>query len=322
MSLTGVDISHHQNDAGAPDWARLAGAIDFLIAKATERTDYVDPKYAVNIGWARMVGKLRGSYHYAGSSLTGRVGDPVAEAEHYVAAAGHQPGELLVLDYEPKFPPADPDGWCAAFITRVRQLTGVTPLLYMNESTARAGTWARTRALGVRLWVARYGPNTGVKPALTLNVGAWGDDVMWQFTSKGSVPGLVGWIDVDEFDGDPAAWLALGGGNPAAPAPADPAPAAPRGFDTAAWVRAWRASQGATGQVFALLQEWGNQNFPAYCKIGPTAPNYGPQTSAFLREFCRRLGIGGDGKDLGPKTAAALVEHGFATFLARKGWRP
>lgn len=321
MALTGVDISHHQNDAGPIDWARLSGSVDFLLAKASERTDYVDAKYAVNVGWARSAGKLTGSYHFAGSSLTGSVGDPVAEAEHYVAAADHRPGELLVLDYEPGHPPADPDGWCAAFIDRVRALTGVTPLIYMSESTARAIPWSATRATGTRLWVARYGPNTGSKPAIALNVGVWGSAVMWQFTSKGSVPGLVGWIDVDEFTGTAGDWLRYGGASGAA-APVTSASAAPAGFDAAGWVRGWRAAAGDAGQVFALLQEWANAAFPAYAHIAPVAAAYGPQTVAFLKEFCRRVGVGGDGRDIGPKTAAALVEQGFAAFLARRGWRP
>lgn len=222
MTLRGADISHWQNDAGLNLGAFL-NSVDFVIVKATQGAGYVDPKFGVNMDAARRAGKLRGAYHFAGDN--GRVpGDPVREADHFIDVVGHQPGEVLVLDYEPTKPPADPDGWCAAFICRVRDRTGVVPMLYMSEAVTRQGSWARTRALNVGLWVARYGPNTGAVPSLTLNVGAWGGFAMWQFTSSGRVSGARGTVDLNEFYGNAEAWGRYGGA--AGGAAGGPAPAA------------------------------------------------------------------------------------------------
>lgn len=312
MPLTGVDISHHQNDAGA-DLPRLLAAVDFVLIKATQGAGYVDPAYAGNMAAARAAGTLRGAYHFAGTS--GAVpGDPVAEADHFVDVAGHQPGEVLVLDWEPTAPPADPDGWCAAFLARVAARTGVVAMIYMSEAVTRQRDWAKTRALGPGLWVARYGANTGTKPALTLNVGSWGRYAMWQFTSAGRVTGLSGLVDVDEFSGDAAAWLAYGGSSSSAAAPASaPAPAAPAvvpAFD----VRGWRLHYGDNDPRLPALRRWANHMYPGYkstpLDAGPTT-NYGPQLRAFLAEFGARIGVPNDGNDLGPRLAAGLYAQGF-----------
>lgn len=91
-----------------------------------------------------------------------------------------------------------------------------------------------------------------------------------------------------------------------APAPAPPAPAP--AFD----VRAWRANRGDTGQVFVDLQNWLNRCYPAYSRIAPVAPSYGPQTAAVLAEFAHRSGIpSADGQNIGPKISAALYTAGF-----------
>jgi len=312
MALTGVDISHHQNDAGL-DLAKLLPAVGFVIIKATQGTGYVDPAFARNMAAARAAGKLRGSYHFAGD--TGRVpGDPVREADHFAAVAGPQPGEVLVLDWEPTKAPADPDGWCAAFIARVLERTGVAPMIYMSESVARSGSWARTRALDVGLWVARYGPNTGSKPAITLNVGSWGRAAMWQFTSAGRRPGATGLVDCNEFYGDATAWLAYGGGSTRAPALVAPPrpvaqPQAAPAFDVA---RDFRCEKGDRSDRIRSLQKFLNRVFPAYSRIAPTDPTYGPQTVAVVREFAHRSGIpSADGLNIGPQIAAALAKAGF-----------
>ena len=299
MALHGVDVSHHQNDAGM-DLRRVAMATDFVIVKATQGTSFVDPRVRQNLDGLREVGRLIGTYHFAGD--TNQVpGAPVAEADHYCNTVDHRPGEVLVLDYEPVKPPADPDGWCAAFLTHVRRRTGVVPMIYMGELNSRVG-WSRTRALGPGLWIARYGKDDGQRPGLTLNVGVWGRWDMWQYTSKGRVDGCSGPVDLDDFDGDAATWRRLGG----VAAPGEPG--GPAGFDVAGW----RATRGDRSPRIESLQRWGNRMFPAYCKIAPTAPRYGPQTAAFVREFARRSGIpDADGDTITPKIAAALAKAGF-----------
>lgn len=127
------------------------------------------------------------------------------------------------------------------------------------------------------------------------------------------------WTDVPGTDENvlcrPLPWQ--GGGAPAtptpapapAPAPAPHVPAPAPAFD----VRAWRANAGDTGPVFVDLQRWAARYYSAYASF-PTgfAPVYGPATVAFLRQFQARSGIrGGDGRNIGAQTAAALAAAGF-----------
>lgn len=190
MALHGVDVSHHQNDAGM-EVQRVARAVDFVLVKATQGSSFVDPQFRQNLDGVREVGRLIGTYHFAGETKS-VPGDPVAEANHYCDSVDRRPGEVLVLDYEPVKPPADPDGWCAAFLAQAHQRMGVVPLIYMGEVNTRERSWSRTRALKPGLWIARYGKNNGLRPAIDLNVGSWGRFDMWQYTSEGRVDGCTG----------------------------------------------------------------------------------------------------------------------------------
>lgn len=74
--------------------------------------------------------------------------------------------------------------------------------------------------------------------------------------------------------------------------------------------------QGAVGPAVHRLATWLNRQYPAYSRIDvdadPARQRYGPQTSAVLKEWQRRSGVrGGDGRNLGPQTRAALWAAGY-----------
>lgn len=328
MVSTVLDVSHWQNDRGPIDWQMVARAgISGVLVKATQGSGYVDAQHAANVAGARAAGLLVGHYHYAGASGS-QPGSPAAEAAWFLRNVDHRPGELLVLDYEPGRPPGNPDEWCAQFLAAVRETTGVRPLLYMNESTARGLAWTRTRGMGTPLWVARYGVNNGQVPSVALNVGSWGAPALWQYTDRGEVAGVVGAVDLNVCYLDELTWHVFGGGLLHEPTPA-PAPVpVPAAFDLAGW----RARRGATGPIFVHLQHWGNETFPAYCKIAAAAPAYGPATQAFLRELAHRAArdlrvranradlTAADGANIGDDLAAVLVHYGFGRYLQRVGF--
>lgn len=194
--IQGIDVSHWQ---GTIDWPAVrAGGYDFAILKATESTGYVDPTFAANRARARAAGLITGAYHFA------RAGDPVAEADHFVAAVGSlAPGEIAVLDWE--VPGSNPPAWCLTWLQRVHQRLGGYPLVYMNASTARAWKWKTVEAAGYQLWLAKYDLSTAY-PGV---VGDWSKVVMKQHSDKGKVPGVAGAVDLNVFYGDKAALAAL-----------------------------------------------------------------------------------------------------------------
>jgi len=297
MTLLGIDISHYQ---GTPDFPRLKSqGVAFSIAKATQGTTFRDATFASNRAGARNEGIIPGAYHFAGG------GDPDSESKFFCDTVGTLvSGELVALDYEIHL--TNPVQWCLQWLRATEARLGVKPLIYLNQSTVNGFDWSPVVAENYGLWLAKYDFNQAV-----VATKYWGGEAIKQYSDKGTLLGINGTEDLDVFYGDLAALVKYGknGGVVSTPTPA-PAPApvpAPAGFD----VRAWRAHLGAQGAVFRNLQAWACRNYPAYAHISPLAPIYGPQTAAFLKEFCKRQGVSSDGNDIGPKTAQLLYNAGF-----------
>lgn len=205
MTLLIADISSHNTIL---NWASFLGSVDGLICKVSEGTGYAWPGSANALNQARNAGKLVGVYHYAGPS-GGALGDPVAEADYFLGHYTHRAGEVIVLDYEPAHEPADPDSWCAAWMQRVQQATGVVPMIYLNHFYA-SRPWTKVRALDAALWFAQYPINDGGFHPSTATFGPWPSYAMYQYTSNGARPGTTGPLDLSQFYGDANAWRAYG----------------------------------------------------------------------------------------------------------------
>lgn len=151
--------------------------------------------YQKNKDGARKAGLLFGSYHF------GRATNARKEAEYFVAQAGDiQEGELLVLDYE-LYTLSDPATWCLDFLKRVEELVGFKPLLYTYHGILLKYNWKKVSDNNNGLWAARYGlqeqnPNPKYKPA----TGSWPFYAIWQYCSRGIVPGIVGNVDLNHCD--------------------------------------------------------------------------------------------------------------------------
>lgn len=222
MALYGIDISSWQTVDAA-----LLGD-DFTIVKATQGTNYVSKSCEAQYQRAKAAGKLLGVYHYAAG------GDPTAEANFFVNNIQGYIGEaVLVLDWESgqnaRF--GEHASWCKVFLDRVKELTGVRPMIYMSASVVNSQNWSSISG-EYGLWIAGY-PNrfnvtNPAKPAvgdMPYGIGSWKFWAIWQYTSS------AGTLDRNIAQMDRAAWLAYAGKNgSSAPAPAvenrpTPAPA-------------------------------------------------------------------------------------------------
>ena len=97
-----------------------------------------------------------------------------------------------------------------AFIREVEALSGLEAIVYSNTYTAR--TIFSGELTNYPLWVAQYGVN---QP--TPN-GKWDNWAGWQYTSMGSIPGIDGYVDRDEFTED----MFLSSGDKPVPSPDEP----------------------------------------------------------------------------------------------------
>ena len=215
--LKGIDISHWQANLDIAS----TGA-EFVICKATQGTTFVDPSCDRHYQIAKRLGLKLGVYHYASG------GDPVAEADFFVRNIKGYIGEaILILDWEKNQNGRyhEHASWCLKFLNRVKELTGVKPLVYMSASVIKAADWSSVVAGDYGLWVAGYPDNRDSWdiPNFIWNVLPWPFYAIWQYTSSG------GRLDRDVFMGDRAAWdkYAAVNGQPVTPTPA-PAPAPAR----------------------------------------------------------------------------------------------
>jgi GH25 family lysozyme M1 (1,4-beta-N-acetylmuramidase) len=198
-TIPGLDVSHWQ---GTIDWTKVAETgRRFVFMKATDDVDYRDPTFLTNRAGARANGLLVGAYHFSRPDAS--PGDARREARFFVSVADPQPGDLLpVLDMETK-KGLDQEGvtrWARVWVAEVRELTGVTPLVYTSPYgwLTRTGD---TRALardGAPLWVAHWGVTSPTVPAGNWDGHGW---VVWQHTSKGHVRGIDGNVDLDRLAG-------------------------------------------------------------------------------------------------------------------------
>ncbi|HEY4189147.1 MAG TPA: glycoside hydrolase family 25 protein [Candidatus Limnocylindrales bacterium] len=198
--IEGIDVSHYQ---GTIDWARVAAAGKrFAFMKASDSTDYVDPTYVTNRAQAKLQGLKVGAYHFARPDAT--PGDAIAEADHFIAAAGWGGGDLVpVLDLETTggLNVANLQAWVSAFLGRIYDRTGVKAMIYTSPSfwTNKMGDTQAFAAAGYKsLWIAHWTTN----PSATVPASNWAGNgwTFWQYTSDGAVPGILGRVDLDRYN--------------------------------------------------------------------------------------------------------------------------
>ncbi len=201
---------------------------DFLIAKATEGTDYVNPECDNDYQEAKASGKSRGLYHFGNPDRF----SAQAEAEFFARNTEGYLGEaLFALDWE-RPGTLHMTGWAGDFLDHFQFLTGLKALIYMSESVVTSYDWSRVVAGDYGLWVAKYRDmvadhNFDMSQAGNApSGGQWGGYAIWQWTSTGRLANWGGNLDCNVFYGDREAWAKYG--NAAVPNPApNPSPTPP-----------------------------------------------------------------------------------------------
>lgn len=163
MTIQGIDVSNYQSSEYS-----LAG-FDFVVVKATQSTNYINPKHADQVARARGNSRVVGHYHFLVT------GDIQAQAEYFVQHAAPKSGEFLACDWEanPSTGTNPTNAEKDAFIKAVKKLEpGLKVGLYTGQSQ-----WKNrdtTSYYGDFLWIARYGATSpGVSTPVTI----------WQYTS-------------------------------------------------------------------------------------------------------------------------------------------
>ncbi len=193
MSLL-VDVSSNQPPI---DWQQVAKhGIEGVYVKATEGISYVNPVFRGQAFGANGAGIPAGFYHFARPDR-----NPAdEEAMHFLALTGSKPGALRpVLDYETtnRLTPTEQFTWITTFNHAAKQLLGVGPLFYSYR--AFIAELRLPRPVGNGLWLADYGPDDGTEHPAPAPP-PWKRVALHQFTSRGSVPGIPGRVDLSHTD--------------------------------------------------------------------------------------------------------------------------
>lgn len=201
-----IDISTFQ---GTPNFDEVKNHVGGVMIRASYGNgfaapggpnQYKDVQFDRNRNECRRLGIPRGFYHYSYPQYN----SPEAEADYFAWVVGDlQKGELLALDFEEQYS-GDKVDWCFRFLERLKQKYGFKPLLYINLSTARGNNWSKVIQGDYGLWVALWDGNTSM-PATP-----WPVVAMKQYSSTGSIPGIAGNVDMNEFNGDVNLFLKYG----------------------------------------------------------------------------------------------------------------
>ena len=200
-TIRGLDVSHHDN---AISWGQVkAQGFSFVFIKATEADDFVDPNFPTYWQGAADAGLAEGAYHFYDFCEAG-----AAQADNFIKTVPRTAGALpMVIDLEES---SDCGTWpakpaflkeLAAFVTKVKEAYGLTPILYIN-----LGIYNRYLSdgagVGYKLWIA---DPRHVAPQMPAGEN-W---AFWQYAWHGEVSGIGSEVDLDVFSGDAKALSAL-----------------------------------------------------------------------------------------------------------------
>lgn len=192
----GVDVSHYQ---GTPNWPKVAAAgVGWACVKVANGTA-LDDHGQGNLEAAEAAGLPVDAYAYAKPDPS--AGDPEREAVTAVHAAMPHlaQGAALVLDLEERggLTGAQLATWAAAWIAKVKELTGSWPWIYCNAdfilNVYSRGT-AAERALfaSCPLWLAQLTRDND--PSLPVNP-IWDRVHALQFRWDGQIDGIAATVD-------------------------------------------------------------------------------------------------------------------------------
>nr|MBP7473123.1 glycosyl hydrolase family 25 [Prevotella sp.] len=187
--IHGIDMSHYQGDVF---WEHIGdnSKMAYVYLKATEGGNNVDNKYARNIDLAHRYGLKVGSYHFYRPKVEQRL-----QFDNFVAQC--RPGDqdlLPMIDIETKSG-METKEFCDSlfkFLKMVEIAYKQKPLLYTFSNFYNINFSGKLK--GYKFMIAQYN-----KQVPRLNDGR--DFEMWQYTGKGHINGVNGYIDKSRFVG-------------------------------------------------------------------------------------------------------------------------
>ncbi len=192
-TIHGIDISHYQ---GSINWNRLRNAmidrspIRFVIIKSTEGDSHLDQNFRDNFYNAKESGFIRGVYHFWSNNSSAR-----RQAYFFLAMVHLQAGDLPpVLDVESKPKNISTEEFQQNILTWLHVVEDkfhVKPIIYTYYKFKDLYL-SDSRFDDYPYWIAHYYVNEMEYK------GPW---KFWQHTDAGKLPGILGYVDLDIYNG-------------------------------------------------------------------------------------------------------------------------
>lgn len=214
MSITGIDLSNHNYQRQVPDFEKVKDAgYSFVVIKLTEGVNYIDPAALEMAQAAKAAGLLISYYHFAtpgGSKVSGGYKawwDAEDEARDFVKALGDMPAPDLcvALDFEwskdhlEAVGMDDPEKltrWAVEWLQYVEEAIGHRPMFYTYPNYMGRLDLPNAELSRSALWLSHFTNDLNRPPKFEEEWG-WDSYTVWQWTSKGEVPGLEGDTDLN-----------------------------------------------------------------------------------------------------------------------------
>lgn len=192
-NMNGVDCSSHQSGINLS-----AVPADFVLVKATQGTNYINPDFERAADQTLATGKLLGIYHY----ISG--GGPAREAEFFLSRIKKYIGKaIIVVDWERYSNSVWGEGvpYVKQMLDHIYEKTKIRALVYMSKSVCREFDW-KIIAQKHGLWAAQYKNNNPTSYQTTPwtdsnTFGAWTKPFIYQYSQTGRLEGYSGNIDLD-----------------------------------------------------------------------------------------------------------------------------
>lgn len=190
--LFGFDVSHYQSRINwkVTDSLYQKYPIDFVFIRSTMGIDGVDMEFKNNWKYAKTRLLIRGAYHYYRPDENSTL-----QAQNFIKNTFLEPGDFVpVLDIEdyPRHQSIEKliegvHNW----LEMIEKHYGVQPVIYSGENFYNRNL--KDHFPNHRIWIAKYS---------VFNEKMKDDWHFWQFTDKGTVPGVETPVDLNIFKGN------------------------------------------------------------------------------------------------------------------------
>lgn len=188
MQIKGIDVSHWN---GCIDFDKVkASGVEFVIIKAggSDKGFYTDSRFRENYEKAKAAGLYVGAYYFAGKKFRG-VEAGMADAQRFIdilkGLKFEYPVFIDIEAQENRYKEEITDA--AVAFCNMLESAGYFVGIYASDISGYKDKLNHDRIKSYAHWVARYGK----EPEICKEYG------IWQHSSKGSVTGISGSVDMD-----------------------------------------------------------------------------------------------------------------------------